>query len=497
MSDAESAGLEILTVEEAKAADLRAVARGVSLRMLAERAGAAVARVISDRFTPSPVLVLCGPGLNGGDGYIAASDLAARGWPVRVAALDGPRGADAVWARGVWAGPVAAMVPGQGLDLTGTELVVDALFGAGLARPLEAVATEILKACEAARIPIVAVDLPSGLPGDAAHPPGYAPHAELTVTFHRKKPAHVLYPARSFCGAVVLADIGIPPLASRPSDLFENGPGLWLDRFPWPAEDAHKMQRGRFGVVSGGLSHTGAARMAARAGLRAGAGLVRLYCPLDAVAISAPGLEAVMLEGFETDQELEALAHELDAAVIGPAAGVGDATVANLFALARTGAALVIDADAQTVFREEPEELFAVLDRDDVLTPHPGEFERVFPGLLASSIDRIAAARAAAMRACAVVVLKGPDTVIAAPDGRCVVNTTASRWLATAGSGDVLAGIVGGLLAQGMDSFLAACAGVWLHGSAGLRGGPGLIAEDLPDLLPGVLSELWALAGRP
>jgi hydroxyethylthiazole kinase-like uncharacterized protein yjeF len=217
---------------------------------------------------------------------------------------------------------------------------------------------------------------------------------------------------------------------------------------------------------------------------------------LDAVAITAPGLEAVMLEGFETDQELEALAMQLDAAVIGPAAGVGDATVANLFALARTGAALVIDADALTVFREEPEELFAVLDRDDVLTPHPGEFERIFPGLLASAPDRIAAGRTAAARACAVVVLKGPDTVIAAPDGRCVVNTTASRWLATAGSGDVLSGIIGGLLAQGMDSFEAACAGVWLHGSAALRAGPGLIAEDLPDLLPLVLAELWTLAAK-
>jgi hydroxyethylthiazole kinase-like uncharacterized protein yjeF len=308
----------------------------------------------------------------------------------------------------------------------------------------------------------------------------------------------VLHPAREYCGEVVVADIGIPPAATPASKLYENGPDLWLDRFPWPAVDAHKHARGRLGVISGGLSHTGAARMAARAGLRAGAGLVKLYCPLDAVAINAAGLEAVMLQGFETDQELEEAARALDAAVIGPAAGVGDATVANLFALARTGAALVVDADALTVFRGDPKGLFAVLDRDDVLTPHAGEFERVFPGLLAASPDRIAATRAAAARAQTVVLLKGPDTVVAAPDGRAAVNTHASRWLATAGAGDVLAGIIGGLLAQGMESFEAACAGVWLHGAAALAsGGPGLIAEDLPELLPPVLRDLYARAGAP
>ena len=204
-----------------------------------------------------------------------------------------------------------------------------------------------------------------------------------------------------------------------------------------------------------------------------------------------------MLQGFDTDQELGEAASALDAAVIGPAAGVGDPTIANLFALARTGAALVVDADALTVFRDDPEELFAVLDRDDVLTPHAGEFERVFPGLLASSPERIAATRAAAAKAQSVVLLKGPDTVVAAPDGRASVNTTTSRWLATAGSGDVLAGIIGSLLAQGMGSFEAASAGVWLHGAAAVHAGPGLIAEDLPELLPPVLRDLYRRAGEP
>ncbi|MFA5601760.1 MAG: ADP/ATP-dependent (S)-NAD(P)H-hydrate dehydratase, partial [Phenylobacterium sp.] len=202
--------------------------------------------------------------------------------------------------------------------------------------------------------------------------------------------------------------------------------------------------------------------------------------------------EAVMLRAFESDLELESIAQQVDAAVIGPAAGVTDATLMNLLALARTGAALVIDADAITVFRNAPDELFSVLDRDDVLTPHPGEFERLFPRLLSSSPHRIAAARAAAERAGAVVLLKGPDTVIAAPDGRAAVNLNGSPWLATAGSGDVLAGFIAGLVAQGMESFEAACAAAWIHAEAGASFGPGLTSEDLPGLVPQVLRRLWA-----
>jgi hydroxyethylthiazole kinase-like uncharacterized protein yjeF len=488
--------LEILSNAQMRALDRSAAARGVEVATLVRRAGAAVARTVAERFAPGSVLVLCGPGLNGADGLVAAAALRDLGWSVRVAAPEASATPDAERAREIWGDEVEDLASPADRLLDGADLIVDALYGAGLARPLDAVSTDLLQACEARRLPIVAVDLPSGLGGDLARPAAYAPHAALTVTFHRKKPAHVLCPARTWCGPVVVADIGLPTDAAQPAKLWENGPDLWLDRFPWPAEDAHKHNRGRFGVVSGDQSHTGAARMAARAALRAGAGLVRVYSPLDALGVTAPGLEAVMLEGFETDEELETLAQQLDAALIGPAAGVDEATVANLLALARTGAALVIDADALTVFRDDPKALFAVLDRDDVLTPHVGEFERVFPGLLAKSADRIVAVREAAARACAVVVLKGPDTAIAAPDGRCAINTAASRWLATAGSGDVLAGIIGGLLAQGMDSFEAACAGVWLHGSASLRAGPGLIAEDLPDLLVPVLGELWAQSGR-
>lgn len=269
------------------------------------------------------------------------------------------------------------------------------------------------------------------------------------------------------------------------------GPALtdWREALPWPAADIHKHARGRLGVVSGGATQTGAARLAARGGLRIGAGLVRILCPPDAAAVIAPAIEAVMLTPFGSSEALAEAAAGMDAVVIGPAAGVTDATQANLRALAGTGAALVVDADALTVFEGWPADLFEILDRDDVLTPHEGEFKRLFPGLLEQG--REAAALQAAKRAGAVVVLKGPETLIAAPDGRLAVNDNGTPWLATAGSGDVLAGMIGGLIAQRMDSFDAARAAVWMHAEAARGFGPGLTAEDLPDRLPAVLATLY------
>ena len=270
---------------------------------------------------------------------------------------------------------------------------------------------------------------------------------------------------------------------------FGNSPSEWRHLLPRPGPESHKHARGRLGVVSGGALSTGAARLSARAGLRVGAGLVRVFCPPDAAPVLAVALEAVMLAGFATPDQLQGLADPMDAVVIGPAAGLTESTVLNLAALARTGAALVIDADALTLFRDRPEQLFAWLDRDDVLTPHEGEFERLFPALL-ETLGREEAAQEAARRAGAIVVLKGAATVIAAPDGRLAVNADGSPWLATAGSGDVLAGMIGGLVAQHMDSFDAARAAVWMHSEAARRFGPGLIAEDLPQGLPALLSDL-------
>jgi hydroxyethylthiazole kinase-like uncharacterized protein yjeF len=484
-------GHEILTVAEAQAADRAAVAAGVESFTLMHNAGAAIADAISLRWTARPTLVLCGPGNNGGDGYVTAALLKAKGYPVRVSALAEPTAADARRARALWQEPLVPFGPEA---VGGAELIVVALFGAGLSRPLEGPAVDVLRAAEATNVPIVAVDLPSGLQGDTGKPLGYAPRALLTVTFHRKKPAHLLEPGRSLCGDVVVANIGIPDAATPSLALWENHPDLWLPHVPWPGPETHKHARGRLGVVSGPMTSTGAARMAARAGLRCGAGLVKVFCPPDAAAVVASHLEAIMLQPFESDTELEHEAAAMDAMVIGPAAGLNERTKANLAALVRTGAALVIDADALTLFRDDPSALFALLDRDDVLTPHAGEFERIFPGLLSEAPERVSAVRRAAAKAGAVVLLKGFDTVVAAPDGRAVINGCGSAWLATAGSGDVLSGLIGGFLAQKMDSFRAASAAVYVHARAAEAFGPGLIAEDLPGLVPGVLAELYEIA---
>jgi hydroxyethylthiazole kinase-like uncharacterized protein yjeF len=472
-----------LTVEEMGRADAAAIASGTPGLTLMERAGTAVADAVCARFTRQATTVLCGPGNNGGDGYVAARVLQDRGWSVEVRSAGEPATQDAQAASARWTGPTkplnGALEPG---------VWIDALFGAGLTRPLSGPAAAAAQRMAEAPERVVAVDVPSGVVGDTGKPNGPAACAALTVTFHAKKPAHLLEPGRSRCGEVVVADIG---LAATEGQTVENGPDLWLARFPWPTAASHKHARGRLVVVSGEAWQTGAARLAARGALRIGAGLVTVLSPPEALPINAGHLEAVMLKPFETDLELEQAAKDVDAAVIGPAAGVGEPTLLNVLALARTGAALILDADAITVFREDPEELFSLLDRDDVLTPHPGEFERLFPGLLAASPERITAARTAAQRAGAVVLLKGSDTVIAAPDGRCAVNANGSPWLATAGSGDVLAGFIGGLVAQGMESFEAACAGAWIHAEAAELHGPGLISEDLPGLAPNVLRRLF------
>lgn len=474
---------KVLTVAEIAALDREAIAAGTPGTELMERAGAAVAEAIAERFSQRSVCVLCGPGNNGGDGYVIARLLKARGWPVEVRALTSPETPDAKAAAAAWDGELTSL--DAPLD---ARLYVDAMFGAGLTRPLSGEAAAMAAHLSAHPEAVVAVDVPSGLPGDTGAPAGPVVVAGLTVTFHAKKPAHVLQPGHELCGEMVVADIG---LADAPAALIENGPEAWLPRFPWPAVNTHKHARGRLVVVSGEPWNTGAARLSARAGLRMGAGLVTILSPSDALSVNAAHLEAVMLRGFDTEAELEQAAADVDAAVIGPAAGVTENTLVNVLALARTGAALVIDADAITVFRDDPEELFSVLDVDDVLTPHPGEFERLFPGVLRDAPERITAARRAAQRADAIVLLKGADTVIAAPDGRACVNTNGSPWLATAGSGDVLAGFIGALIAQGMESFEAACAAAWIHAEAAELHGPGLTAEDLPGLAPAILRRLY------
>jgi hydroxyethylthiazole kinase-like uncharacterized protein yjeF len=388
-------------------------------------------------------------------------------------------------------GPVHPVGKGDGA----VGLYVDALFGAGLNRPLEPGLA--LLADELARTPerVVAVDVPSGVHGDTGRPLGQASFvAGLTVTFAAKKPAHVLQPGKDLCGEVVVADIGMPDAAWAdigPTGL-ENGTALWRAQFPMPMRQAHKHARGHAMVVSGTMAQTGAARLAATAALRVGAGLVTMLSPPSALLVHASHLTAVMLRAVRDTEELVAACAGAAVTVIGPAAGVTPATRAAVLALLQAPGALVLDADALSVFQGDSGALFSALRPGDVMTPHVGEFNRLFPGLLGSTENRIAAALAAARQAGCVVLLKGPDTVIASPEGRTVVNGTGSPYLATAGSGDVLAGLIAGLIAQGMPGFEAACAGAWLHGLCGEALGPGLISEDLPAVLPRVLQSFLA-----
>jgi len=479
-----SALLRVAQMEEADRRSMQAGTPGIELM---QSAGAAVAREIARRWSPRPTVVLCGPGNNGGDGFVIARVLAGAGWPVRLA-LAGSKEAlrgDARHHAGLWPLPIEPLEVGVLADAT---LVVDALFGSGLRRPLSGEIPRILEAVSERHVPIVAVDVPSGLLGDTGESLGAVP-AALTVTFTRKKPGHVLLPGRELCGETVVADIGTTAdlLERIPVDTWENDPALWRAALPQLRASGNKYSRGH-ALLWGGYPTTGAARMAARAAARAGAGLTTIAVPLEALPIYAAALTSIMVRAAPTPLDLCKLLADkrLNALLIGPGAGIDASTRARALAMLETRRAVLLDADAISAFAEDRETLFAAVAGPCVLTPHDGEFARIFD----ASADKLARTRAAARTSGAVIVLKGADTVVAAPDGRAVINSNAPATLATAGSGDVLGGMILGLLAQGMEAFAAASAGVWLHGAAASDFGPGLLAEDLPDLLPGVLRRL-------
>jgi NAD(P)H-hydrate epimerase len=478
----------LLTIEEMTAADAAAIAAGVAGIELMESAGAAVAQAISVRFAPRPTLVLCGPGNNGGDGFVTARRLKERGWPVRVALLGARAGlrGDAALVANAWTDDVLPLDPQL---VKGARLVVDGLFGAGLARPLDGTAREAVEATARAGVPVVAIDIPSGVHGDTGAVLGATASAVLTVTFHRAKPGHLLLPGRDHVGELVVADIGIPADAMAPeARLFVNHPRLWRPLLPRRTGASHKYAHGHALVLGGGIAASGAARMAARAALRAGAGLVSVVCPREALPVYAAQLSAVMVIPFGNDQEFaQTLADpRRNGMLLGPGAGVGKELRDRVTRVLEAAKACVLDADALTSFQDEPAALFQAIRGPCVLTPHEGEFRRLF----AHEGDRLERALAAGAQSRAVMVLKGGDTVIAAPDGRAAIQPAAPPALATAGSGDVLAGIVLGLLVQGVPAFEAAAAAVWLHARAGYLAGTGLIAEDLPEVLPAALTEL-------
>ena len=478
-------GRPILTPQEMRLAEQAVIGVGTDSFELMLRAGQAVAEFVHAHWPDGHIQVLCGPGGNGGDGFVAAAALA-KLWrkvdvfcAVRVVELKG----DAAKAAALWEGKVGTLEEA----LTAPhELVVDALYGGGLTRPLEGVAAAL--AARPSRV--VSVDVPSGIDGFTARPLGPCFRAEGTITFAALRPAHVLLPGSAFCGGVMVADIGVPVQTRA----MENSPAIWAAGLPQPGQGDYKHRRGHLKVVSGGLSSTGAARLSAKAGLRAGAGLVTLLSPPQALMVNATQLTAIMLSSVDGASDIRAAAETASAVVIGPAAGVTPQTRENVAALLTSPARVVLDADALTVFAADPAALFGMLREGDVLTPHTGEFQRLFGNLLETAPNKIEAARLAAARANCAVLIKGADTVIASPGGHVIVNMHATRWLATAGSGDVLAGILAGFMAQGVDTFLAAAMASWIHGEAGRRVGAGLIAEDLEQQLPDILS---ALHGEP
>ncbi len=484
--------IELLTPDEMANADRLAIDGGISGFDLMQKAGAAVAEAAAEMAPHGEILVLAGPGNNGGDGFVAAELLRRQDRSVRVILLgDRDRlSGDAAQAAAFYQGEVEAF--GAEMELSGA-LVIDSLFGAGLARPLDGAVARVVERLNEAHVPVLAVDLPSGVDGRSGATLGVAVQAKRTVTFFRLKPGHLLMPGRLKCGRTDIAQIGIPDTvlkSVRPST-FHNLPPLWRNHLRPPRPGDHKYARGHAFVVSGPASATGAARLAAAGALRAGAGAATVASPPEALLVNAAHLTAIMVRAFDGP---EALATLLDgprptSVVLGPGNGVGAATHANVEAALASDAGVVLDADALTSIIACRDTIFSKIQnrlQPVVMTPHEGEFARLF----ATDGARIDLARAAARESGAIVVLKGPDSIVAAPDGRAAINSNAPPDLATAGSGDVLAGIVAGHLTQGMPGFEAAAAAVWVHGAAGAAVGRGLIADDLPGAIPGVLKQL-------
>jgi NAD(P)H-hydrate epimerase len=478
----------LLNVGSARAIDQAAIAAGTPDVALMERAGAATATAIRDRWQPVPTLVLAGSGNNGGDGFVVARLLAEAGWPVRVAcardlkALSGAAQAMAMR----WTGPVTTL---EASRLDGAELVVDALFGTGLARPLDGEMRAVVEALNARDVPVIAVDIPSGIDTDSGAVLGAAVRADLTVTFFRRKPGLVLMPGSVHAGEVVVADLGVADAvyAKVPVSLFVNGPDLWRDAFPWPTAESHKYTRGH-ALILGGTEVTGAARLAAHAAQRIGAGLTSIAADPSVVPIYAAFRADLMVKPVrDADGFRDVLSDKrLNAVLLGPGSGADERLAGAIAAALDSDAALALDADCFRILADRSNGLFKRLNRRVIMTPHEGEFTRVF----GPPVPRLEAALKAARETGATVLLKGPDTVVAGPDGKAVINIGAPPELATAGSGDVLAGLIVGLLANRLPPILAGIIGCWVHGRAASLFGPGLLAGDIPDLVPRVLIDL-------
>jgi hydroxyethylthiazole kinase-like uncharacterized protein yjeF len=477
----------LLNGSQAAEADRLSIAFGISGIELMRKAGKAVAYEIMNRWSQRPVVVLCGPGNNGGDGFVAAEQLSEAGWDVRIGLLCTKEclTGDARHYADKWLKTIEPLAPDV---LAGAELIVDAVFGAGLSRAVEGLARETLIAADKIGCPIIAVDVPSGIMGDTGENMG-AIKADITITFFRKKPGHLLLPGKYLCGDVIVADIGIPPsvLNTIEPNTFENSPELWLDALPKPQGDGNKYTRGH-ALLYGGYPVTGAARLAAHAAARIGAGLTTIAVHQVGFPIYATALTSVMVKPLNIPGDFNVLLDDkrFSAFLIGPGAGRDNEVRIMVLAMLGAGRPVILDADAISMFQDDVAALKKAIIYPCIMTPHEGEFERLYT----LEGDKLTRARAAAKDSGAIIVLKGADTVISSPDGRAIINANGPPTLATAGAGDVLSGLILGLVTQGMDPFLAAAAAVWLHGAAAEAFGPCLIAEDIAEMLNYVFKHL-------
>jgi len=518
----------LLTAEQTRQAEEKAMGNGIAGAQLMERAGGAVVQLIGhivqqqveaeaqgtqpihnsaptqDAISRPPVAILCGPGNNGGDGFVIARLLAEEGWTVRLGLMgdkDKLKG-DAALMAGLYEGAIEPLSPAM---LEGAGLVIDAILGTGLTRSIDGALAEMIQAVNTHPAPVIAVDIPTGIHADTGAIMGVAVQANRTLTFVTRKPGHVLYPGRAFCGVTDIAAIGIANeiIGGLQPNLAINDIALWGQMWPRLQPMSHKYKRGAVAVLSGGVSRTGAARLAARGALRIGAGIVTILSPPSAVLVNANHLTAIMIKSVDGAAQIATHLSDdrISAVVAGPGLGLDERLKGKILTVLKANATAILDADALTGFAEAPEELFEALRPTDILTPHEGEFSRLFPQINIEEYGRLKAAKMASEKCGCILVLKGADTIIAAPDGRTGINVNAPPGLATAGSGDVLAGFIAGLVGQRhpdgstMPSFEAAMAGVWFHGAVGQQIGPGMIAEDLPEAVPGVLRKIFNADG--
>lgn len=484
----------LLSVEEMQNTDRAAIASGIMGKTLMENAGLAVFKHIRSHFARGAVVVLCGAGNNGGDGFVVARLLKQSGWDVSLVLFANryELTGEASDMADKWISEAdGEIIESKNIDFIGVDIVVDAVFGTGLNRPMADEVVKIFKSIP--EIPIVSVDIPSGIDGNTGRILGYARAAHSTVTFCRKKIGHLLYPARGLCGTLVLADIGIEDdhIPSSTDSVLENDGEQWLSVFKKDEVQTHKFKRG-YVVIAGAEVMTGATRLAARAAQRAGAGYVVIASPEKASTLYRVSLSSVVVTGYRDTTGFSTILGDerATAFLIGPGMGYAFGAQERVLATLKLAKPTVLDADALSLFEGSSDLLFNKIRGSCVMTPHEGEFAKLFPDVYSQNIGKLEQARLAAKNSNAVIVFKGPDTIIASPDGRAFINSNAPSSLATAGSGDVLAGIVTSYLSQGNQPFEAAAAAVWLHGELGNQCGQGTIAEDLIDQIPKLLSKI-------